>query len=290
MSWPQTLTFWTVAVLYTASSVFVFVSLAWSGKRARVLGVGLAWAGAVAHVVALGVRWSESGHFPYVGNYEGALFGALLVVAGYLIAATVRPSLAPIGAVCVPAALITLGWGLVQDTGITPVTSVYRSAWLIVHFTFAWSTYAVYLVVAGMAVVILLRLRAERRGIEPTGALARTPEPARLDEMSLRLVGFGFLMNAITLASGSIWAYRLWGSYWSWDPVETWTLLTWLAYGFYLHARLTLRWNRRRLAWVALFALFGVSMATWGVQLVPNSYHLFRDLGATMMEETSRPR
>jgi ABC-type transport system involved in cytochrome c biogenesis permease subunit len=105
-----------------------------------------------------------------------------------------------------------------------------------------------------------------------------------VDKHEFKLVAFGFLNNAVMIVSGAIWAYRLWGSFWRWDPVETWSLLTWLAYGLYMHAKLTLGWGPRRLAWIALFALFGVMMSFWGVQLLPNSFHLFQDLGGGLME------
>ena len=61
------------------------------------------------------------------------------------------------------------------------------------------------------------------------------------------------------IGAGSIWAKDLWGSYWSWDPVETWSLLSWLIYGVALHLRFTLRWGGRRLAWLLIFAVFDVS-------------------------------
>lgn len=118
--------------------------------------------------------------------------------------------------------------------------------------------------------------------------LNNTPGIERLQELTFRMVAFGFLVNAVMIASGAIWAYELWGSYWRWDPVETWSLLTWLAFGFYMHARLTLAWKGPRLAWVAVGALLGVLMTFWGVQFAPTSYHLFRDLGGTM--QLSRPQ
>lgn len=288
MSVPQTLTFWLTAISYTVATMAVFSAVGLRKQGALSVTFVSSWVGLVMHAAALGVRWWESGHFPYVGNYEGMLFGTFLVAGGYVGMCTWRRDLVTAGVVALPATLVTMGWGVTQASMESVVSVVYQSVWLLVHFTFAWVTYAVYLIAASVSVGLLVRERAARKNRPEPAMSAWMPDSKRLDDLALRMVAFGFLNNAITLASGSIWAYRLWGSYWSWDPVETWTLATWIAYGFYLHAKLTLGWDRRTLAWVAIIALFGVSMATWGVQLVPDSYHLFRNLGGTMMQ--SRPQ
>ena len=98
----------------------------------------------------------------------------------------------------------------------------------------------------------------------------------RLEELMFRSTVFGFITDAIMIAAGSIWAKNLWGSYWSWDPVETWSLLSWLVYGLALHLRITLGWRGRRLAWLLVFAIIGVLVSFWGVNLVmDSSAHVF---------------
>ena len=78
------------------------------------------------------------------------------------------------------------------------------------------------------------------------------------------------------IAAGSIWAKNLWGSYWTWDPVETWSLLSWLVYGVALHLRFTMGWGGRRLAWLLVLAIVGVLVSFWGVNLVmEGSAHVF---------------
>ena len=98
----------------------------------------------------------------------------------------------------------------------------------------------------------------------------------RLDELMFRSTVFGFITDAIMIAAGSIWAKSLWGSYWSWDPVETWSLLSWLIYGLALHLRITMGWRGRKLAWLLVFAIIGVLVSFWGVNLVmEGSLHVF---------------
>jgi cytochrome c-type biogenesis protein CcsB len=290
MSTLQTATFWVTLLAYLAATVMAFAALAW--KRRSWLDTAVtkvALAGAVLHALALGVRWYEAGHFPYVGNYEGALFGAFLVSVALQIVVRLWPRTIVSGIVVLPMIVVTMGYGLVQMEPVGPVTPVYQSPWLLVHFVFSWTTYAVYTVVAGLAVAQLIEIHAEERDRADEGVAAWLPSSERIDDISLPLVGFGFLMNALLLVTGAIWAFRLWGQYWSWDAVEIWSLLTWLGYGFYLHARLTLGWRGRRLAWVAIIALVGITMATWGVQFLPTSYHLFKDLGG-QVPTMSRPQ
>lgn len=284
MSRPEVIALWLAILMYTVGTVYIFAGLVF--KRSRWVDSALLFTsvGIGIHAVAIGARWINGGHFPYIGDYENVLVGTFTMSLAYVLVCRLRKGLTVAGALVLPVVLLTLGYGLTQSGPVSPVTPPYQSAWLVVHVTFAWITYALYSTVAGLAIALLIRERAERRGRETTGIPSWVPPSADIDDLSLKLVALGFLNNAVMIASGAIWAYRLWGSYWSWDPVETWSLLTWLAYGLYMHARLTLGWKGKRLAWLALFALFGVLMTFWGVQLVPTSYHLFRGLDATIQQ------
>lgn len=288
MSTIEATAFWVAIALYVIAAVAIIGALTFKKTGLQTAALTATAAGLAAHAAAIVARWSVAGHFPYIEDYENVLVGAFVMVLAYFVLSIVYRGAALSGVLILPVTLVTCGYGITQAGPAGPVTPPYQSGWLIVHVTFAWITYAAYSTVAGLAAVHLIRRRAERRD-----RLERLPSwlpsPERIEDLSLPLVAFGFLNNAVMIASGSIWAYRLWGSYWSWDPVETWSLLTWLAYGFYLHAKITLKWKADRLAWLALFCLFGIMMVFWGVQLVPTSYHLFRNIGAGM-PRLSRPQ
>ena len=115
----------------------------------------------------------------------------------------------------------------------------------------------------GLAVVYVIRERSK------TGVwakhLAKLPDQEVVDDLTARFVLAGFLLWGIMIASGAIWANESWGRYWTWDPIETWSLIVWLIYAIYLHLRFTMRWRGTRLAWyaivsmpVALFCLVGI--------------------------------
>ena len=85
-----------------------------------------------------------------------------------------------------------------------------------------------------------------------------------------------FRKEVIHFFAGAIWAKDLWGSYWAWDPVEVWSLISWLLYGLSIHLRVTLGWRGRKLAWLMIFLLSTVIITYWGVDIVvESSRHVF---------------
>ena len=277
--------FWLAVVLYALAVLLVVAGLVFRHADASRWAWVTTFAALAAHSGAIAARWIDAGRLPYVQDYENILLGTWVVTLVYVLVGVRWHGLRGIGIGVLPFVLLSLGVGSSMSTAVTPVTAPYRSVWLGVHVAFAWATYAAYTVCASLAVLELLKVGPSSAR---TAWLARVPEPDVLRERTMRFVSYGFLVNGVMIASGAIWAHDLWGAYWQWDPVETWSLLTWLAYGLYLHAWYTLGWRDKRLAGIAIFALFGVLMTFWGVQLLPSSYHLFRDLGSGM-PQVGRP-
>lgn len=273
----ESLMFWLAVGSYALASLLAIAAVTVGRGKLAAVAWWLTMLALAFHTGSIAVRWWASGRLPYVQDYENLLAGTWFIVLAFALIGLKRPRLRVMGAAVLPLVLLTLGYAITLPSHPGVVTPAYKSAWLVVHVTFAWATYAAYTTAAGLAVAQLLRMR--KRGVTEGSPLAKLPPDDHLVQTSARLVGFGFLVNGVMIASGAVWAYELWGAYWSWDPVEVWSLLTWIAYGFYLHAHLTLGWSAKRLAWVAVLALFGVMMAFWGVQLFPSSYHLFRSLG-----------
>lgn len=259
--------FWTTTVLYAlavAALLFshVFERPVWARRGTRLVGAALA-----LHTLLVAWRWIVTGHVPVVGNFENALAGAWFIAAMTAWAAH-RQRFPLLAAGALPLALVVLGIAAFAEPAPTPLVAALRSSWLYIHVFFAWLAYGAYTVACGAALVYLARTRA-----------GRAPEPAalaQLDALMFRSTAFGFVTDAVMIAAGSIWAKDLWGSYWSWDPVETWSLLSWLVYGLALHLRRTLGWRGRRLAWVLACAIVGVLVSFWGVNLVMDgSAHVF---------------
>lgn len=259
MSTPFAAIFWATLVVYAlvvAAQLFgqIFQRPAWNSRASY----GLLF-GAALHTALLAWRWISTGHVPTMGTFENALSGGWFIVAMTLWAGwKQRHPLLAAGAL--PFALVILGWGGVSDTRAGPLVASLQSFWMYIHVFFAWLAYGAFTVACGAGVVYLAK---SRRGQNPPPQAL-----ARLEELMFRSTVFGFITDAVMIAGGAIWAKKLWGSYWSWDPVETWSLLSWLTYGLALHLRATLRWRGRRLAWVLVFAIITVLMTYWGVNLV----------------------
>jgi len=96
-----------------------------------------------------------------------------------------------------------------------------------------------------------------------------------LDNVSYRVIGLGFPLLTIGIIAGAVWANEAWGSYWSWDPKETWALITWLVFAAYLHARITKGWQGRRPAILAASGFVVVWICYLGVNLLGKGLHSY---------------
>jgi ABC-type transport system involved in cytochrome c biogenesis permease subunit len=240
---------------YAGALVLTLLAVALRRDRLR---AGVAWAmaaGWLGHGATIVVRWVETGHAPVQGQYENSLAGAwFLPLVAFAISRAYRPAARALPFV-LAATLLILGNGIMSPTDLEPLRPPFRSSWLAVHVTFAWLAFGCYVVATGLFGQHLWITRG-----------GRTPERApAVDEAAGRLVGVGFLGETVMIASGAIWAHGLWGRYWGWDPVETWSLVSWLSYAVYLHLRHTLGWTGRRSAWVGVAAAAGILFAFFGI-------------------------
>ena len=97
----------------------------------------------------------------------------------------------------------------------------------------------------------------------------------KLDNLSYRILGIGFPLLTIGILSGAVWANEAWGSYWSWDPKETWALATWFVFAIYLHTRLTKGWSGKKPAIIASLGFVTVWICFLGVNLLGEGLHSY---------------
>ena len=174
-----------------------------------------------------------------------------------------------------PLAFLLMGYGAMRHPALTPLEASLKSNWLVIHVFFAWLAFGAYALAMGGGIVWLLKRRA-LSGSVANPLFDRFPSLDRLDELLFRWIVFGFVTDAVMIVSGAIWARDLWGSYWSWDPVETWSLVTWFTYGLAIHLRVTRSWRGARFAWLAVLAIVGMIVTFFGVNfVVDTSNHFF---------------
>ena len=286
-------TFWVTVFAYALGTVISLAGLVFRRERFIFAAAVVCSLGFAAHCVAIGARIVHTGHLPVASRYENILTGAAVVMLFNLVVILRRRSLMPQIVFVAPFSLLMMGYALLNQPRFTTMSLVLDNLWMFVHILFAWLAYGAYSVAAGAGVLHLLRNRKRFRDLphnQLPALIARMPDPALLDDLMFRFVIFGFVGHVIMIVSGSIWARDLWGSYWSWDPVETWSLLSGLLYGLWIHLRLTLRWRGTRMAWLAIGTLVTVLFAFWGTNLMGKTSHSLEDLKLKAPVETAVPK
>jgi cytochrome c-type biogenesis protein CcsB len=148
-----------------------------------------------------------------------------------------------------------------------------QSNWLTAHVITCFLGYAAFALAFSLSLLYLLK----SRGGEGAGGFLETrlPSSSLLDDYSYRLIAVGFPMLTLGIITGAAWANEAWGSYWSWDPKETWSLIIWLIYAAYLHARLARGWQGRRAAWLSVFGFAATLFCYLGVNLFLSGLHSY---------------
>ena len=147
-----------------------------------------------------------------------------------------------------------------------------KSQWLTFHVITAMFAYGAFAISFGLGLMYLLKGRALAKSSHKT---SRLPSLEFLDELSYKIVGFAFPLLTLCIITGAIWANYAWGTYWSWDPKETWSLITWIIYAGYLHARLMYGWKGKRAAWMAVFGFLAVLFTFFGVNYFLPGLHSY---------------
>lgn len=251
-----TILHWAAVAFYSASAVAYTVHATFDRERAADWGGRLALAGLLPHAAALAVRWVAAGHGPYMSRGEVLSSNAWVAVAIFLVAARRLSRLRAAGLVVMPFGLLATAVAVLLDPRIRRLPPSLHGVWLVFHILFAKLAAGGVLLALGAGALYLVKERRPEADFS-----RRLPPPEVLDAYSRRFASFGFVFWSVMIAAGAIWANESWGRYWSWDPIETWSFVTWLALGAYLHLRRFHGWRGRRAA-VLLAFCFALSLGT----------------------------
>ncbi len=263
---------WVAVVFYAAATVLFFLGFTFKRDRWTNAGVILTICGAVLHTAALGIRWAAAGHGPFMKKYE--LLSSYVLIAMYMYLGVIRkrPGLRTVGIFVMPVSLTVMGMALTSSAAVVEMPASFNYVWIVLHVLFAQASYGSGLIGAGLALLYLMKERAERRGLA-TGLYLNMPSLENMDRLSYRFHGFAFLAVGVMTASGAVWANYAWGRYWGWDPVENWSLISWLLYGVYLHLRRIHGWAGKRAAWFSFAAFLVLVFILAGIGWVYQSVH-----------------
>lgn len=262
---------WAALTFFVAATVMFVIGVIFFKDKATRAAVSVSALGLLPQTLALGVRWARLGHGPYIGYYEVANALVWCTVVLFAVAAWRNPRLSAVGLGILPVATLMLGGAMLASKADFPITAALASYWLLIHVFFANVSFAAFAASFGLAVAFIVRQRS--RDGKWARRLERLPPQGSIDDLMTRFVLAGFLLWGVMIVSGAIWANESWGRYWSWDPIETWSLIVWIIYAVYLHLRLTLHWRGERLAWFAIVAMPIALFCLVGIPTVFNTIH-----------------
>jgi cytochrome c-type biogenesis protein CcsB len=225
--------------------------------------IGAAAGVQTAYIVA---RWVAAGRPPFSNMFESLVLFAWAVIVIYLL---LRLWI-DIPLLAAPAALLSalaLAYASTFGFEIQPLVPALQSNWLTFH------VFTCFLGYGGFAVSFLASigyLIADRPGGRATPEARET-----LESVMARTVSFGFVFLTLGIITGAVWANSAWGSYWSWDPKEVWSLITWLIYAVFLHCRFMRGWRGRRAAWISIVGFAAVLFTYVGVNLFLSGLHSY---------------
>jgi ABC-type transport system involved in cytochrome c biogenesis permease subunit len=261
------ITFWITVFVYMASFLLHLHAFTRQSERGICRAMTLLWVGLGMNTLLLALHWIVTGHPPVVDSYELQLSAAWCTVLLFLLFQKAGMVERVLALMIAPITFLLLGNAYASQAPATSMGPLYATPWMFVHVTFAWIAFGSYALAAAAGILLLFYTSIDRKFPN------RLPSVEDLDRSSYRFIVLGVVNQVIMLASGAIWAKRAWGEYWSWSPLEAWSLLSFLLYVFYLHARRFLGWNMKRTAWIAAFGLVMLSISYWGVKWLAPSRH-----------------
>ncbi len=243
-------TLFTITVLlYVAAMVLYFLFIATKKDKLAKAAAVIQLLGLLLHTAVLVCRGIAAGRLPLTNQYEFATsfaWGLSLVSLIFLW----RFKFPVLGAFAAPVIILIIGYAALQSREIRELMPSLRSSWLGIHVSTAIIAYGSFGVSFVLGIIFLLREKMQHSAFWNS----HVPERDKLDLIGYRSVCLGLLFLSFTMITGAIWAEQAWGSYWSWDPKETWSLITWLVYAVYLHLRIRRGWKGRA---PAIFAVIG---------------------------------
>ncbi|MBW1973277.1 MAG: c-type cytochrome biogenesis protein CcsB [Deltaproteobacteria bacterium] len=269
----NTIFFYISLVFYSLATIFYLSYLIVFKKIYIKIGFYLLLTGFLCHSLALGFRIAEAGYFPVTNLHESLSFFPWAIIFVYILYNLKNP-IPILGIFVTPLAFSSMFIASLFPNIIKPLPPILKSIWLPIHVVFAFLGNAVFALAFCGGILYLIQERALKNK-RVKGIYKIFPSLESLDAINYRCLTIGFPLLTIGIITGSIWASYAWGSYWQWDPKETWSLITWFIYAILLHERLTVGWRGKRAAIMAIFGFLVIIFTFLGVNLVLYGLHSY---------------
>lgn len=298
----------------TFSSLFIGMLAYWTSVSFTSLKLG-AKVGFISVSIAnlaiftnLGSRWLDNGYFPLSNLYESLLFFTWGITA-ITVVIEKNMAISLIGAVTSPLSLFVIGFATLSlPEGMqkaAPLVPALKSNWLMMHVSIMMLSYSTLITGSLLSILFLVLTLGKNVSLQGSSLGTTSLEEVdtrnmsmavlegninsnkrtlnsdslslleTIDNLSYRIIGFGFPLLTTGIIAGAVWANEAWGAYWSWDPKETWALITWFVFAAYLHARITKSWQGKRPAILASIGFIVVWICYLGVNFLGKGLHSY---------------
>jgi cytochrome c-type biogenesis protein CcsB len=240
--------------------------------------------------LTLVIRWIEESYFPLSNLYESLIFLSWGISLIHLFVEEKTKSRL-IGAISTPILVLLSGFSSltlpIEMQKALPLVPSLQSNWLMMHVSMMMISYSTLIVGSLLSILYLafLNFLSENVKIElklpNNNSIISSVNNSKfsilktIDNWSYRIIGLGFPFLTIGIISGAVWANEAWGSYWSWDPKETWALITWLVFAIYLHSRLLKGWQGEKAAALGSCGFFVIWICYLGVNFLGKGLHSY---------------
>lgn len=264
------------ALFYLVGAALYLYFIFTLAERSARIGRMFLLIGVALHGAGFAARYFAAGYTPITSLFESLSFSAFAIVCVFL-GFELRYNLRVLGAFVAPLAFFFSVVAAFLPGEVRTLAPALNSYWLPVHVLLLFFGNAVFAVAFGAAIMYLMMEKQLKR--KTLGAIfKRLPSLNVLDEINYRCLTIGFPLLTLGIITGSIWAEYAWGSYWSWDPKEVWSLITWFLYAALLHGRLTVGWRGRKAAILAIAGFCAVLFTFLGVNLLLPGLHTYTNL------------
>ncbi|MGB9667564.1 MAG: c-type cytochrome biogenesis protein CcsB [Thermosulfidibacteraceae bacterium] len=264
---------YTLILLYLVSTVFYILFIFRNELPYARVGRYSMFGAVILQAILLILRFKNLEYFPLASMFDSTTFFTMVVAIIYLLI-EVKTRIFVLGAF---AAILGLIFSLFSTTfyrEVDVIPPILRSYWFPIHAVTSFigeGAFAISFILSLAYLIQERELRAKRFSL----LLRRLPPITKLDELNYSVLKIGFLFLTVGIITGSIWASYAWGSFWSWDPKETWSLITWFVYAAILHARMTAGWRGKRAAMLSIVGFLSVLFLFFGVNLLLPGLHTY---------------
>nr|QCI06526.1 cytochrome c biogenesis protein ccs1 [Erythroglossum lusitanicum] len=255
--------------------------------------------------IRLTIRWLSNNYFPLSNLYESLIFLTWCLTFVQILL-EIKSKSRIIGSITIPISLFTISFASISLPNemkiASPLVPALRSNWLMMHVTIMMISYAILIIGSLLSILFLIISYGKNTQIQGSSynntkklllkykfnynnflnninsnnyEYNRINLLESIDNLSYRIIGLGFPLLTIGIIAGAVWANEAWGSYWSWDPKETWALITWLIFAIYLHSRLNKSWQGKKPAILASLGFVVVWICYLGVNFFGQGLHSY---------------